>query len=42
VEPGSIFKRKAGIKMTEEILEDEELFITMVDAEGNITKIPPA
>jgi hypothetical protein len=27
---------------TEEILEDEELFITQIDAEGNITKIPLA
>jgi len=44
VEPGNIFRRKAGIKMTdhtEEILE-EELFITQVDAEGNITQIPLA
>jgi hypothetical protein len=40
VEPGNIFRRKAGINMTEEILEDEELFITSIDAEGNITKIP--
>jgi len=29
-----------GEIMTEEILEDEELFITQIDAEGNITKIP--
>jgi hypothetical protein len=29
--------------MTEEILqEDEELFITSIDAEGNITQIPLA
>jgi len=28
--------------MTEEILEDEELFITQIDAEGNITQIPLA
>jgi|LakMenEpi03Aug12_release.lakeMendotaPanAssembly.Ray.scaffolds.fasta_scaffold104732_3 hypothetical protein len=43
VEPGNIFKRIGGTKMTEEILqEEEELFITQVDAEGNITQIPLA
>ena len=40
MEHGNIFRRKVGIKMTEEILEEEELFITQIDAEGNITKTP--
>jgi hypothetical protein len=32
-------KRIGGTNMTEEILEEEEIFITSIDAEGNITKI---
>lgn len=38
MEPGNIFKKRDGIKMTEEILE-EEIYITSIDAEGNVTKI---
>ncbi len=43
MEPGSIFKKRDGIKMTEEIIEEvtqeEEIFLTSIDADGNITKI---
>jgi len=43
VEPGNIFRRKAGTKMTEEttqeVTQEEEIFLTSIDADGNITKI---
>jgi hypothetical protein len=39
VEPGNIFRRKAGIKMTEEILEDEIKEVTTVDEDGNIRTV---
>lgn len=37
-EPGNIFRRKDSTKMKEEIIE-EEIYITSIDAEGNVTKI---
>ena len=40
MEPGNIFKTKDGIKMTEEILE-EEVYMVQIDEEGNITKVLP-
>jgi len=39
VEPGNIFRRKAGTKMTEEILEDEIKEITTVDEDGNVRTV---
>lgn len=35
-EPGNIFKTKDGTKMTDEVLNEEEMFAIAVDAEGNI------
>jgi hypothetical protein len=39
VEPGNIFRRKAGIKMTEEVLEEDFVEIWTTDEDGNPTKI---
>jgi hypothetical protein len=39
VEPGNIFKTKDGIKMTEEILEDEIKEVTTVDEDGNVRTV---
>jgi hypothetical protein len=41
VEPGNIFKRIGGTKMTEEILEEDFVEITTVDEDGNlvVTKV---
>ena len=40
MEPGHIFKRKAGIKMTEEILEEDQIKeVTTVDEDGNIRTV---
>ena len=39
MEPGIIFKRIGGTKMTEEILEEEFFEIEVVDKNGNITKM---
>jgi len=40
VEPGNIFRRKAGTKMTEEITQEEEIKeVTTVDADGNIRTV---
>jgi hypothetical protein len=36
VEPGNIFKTKDGIKMTEEILEEEFVEIKTLDEDGNV------
>jgi hypothetical protein len=40
VEPGNIFRRKAGTKMTEETAEVERTAV-QIDNEGNITIILP-
>ena len=39
MEPGHIFRRKAGIKMTEEVLEEDFVEIWTTDEDGNPTKI---
>jgi hypothetical protein len=40
VEPGNIFRRKAGTKMTEEITQEEEIKeVTTVDEDGNIRTV---
>lgn len=41
VEHGITLKRTDGTKkMTEETVNEEELFVTTIDAEGNITLTP--
>ena len=40
MEPGNIFKRIGGTKMTEEILQEDEIKeITTVDEDGNIRTV---
>jgi hypothetical protein len=39
VEPGNIFRRKAGIKMEEEVLQERTA--VQIDNEGNITIVLP-
>jgi hypothetical protein len=39
VEPGNIFRREAGTKMTEEITQEKTA--VQIDNEGNITIILP-
>jgi hypothetical protein len=39
VEPGNIFRRKVGIKMTEEVLEEDFVEIWTTDENGNPVKV---
>jgi hypothetical protein len=40
VEPGNIFRRKAGTKMTEEVTQEEDFVeVWTTDENGNPTKI---